>query len=53
MWASDYVQDVKNASAYAQEVIAAVKREGIEPSQMAAEHVPATEWKQVLSVNKQ
>jgi len=44
LWASDYIQTVKEPSLYAAEVIRAAARAGIEPERVAAEHLPLTTW---------
>ncbi len=49
LWASDFIQTVDEPSQYAQEVIAATKRAGIEPEKVAAEHLPITVWSKVLA----
>jgi hypothetical protein len=49
LWASDYIQTVKEPSLYAAEVIRAASRAGIEPEQVAAEHLPLTNWTTVRS----
>lgn len=52
LWASDYIQSVTDPAAYSKEVISAVQREKLLPSQMAAEHVILTDWQQVLKANQ-
>ena len=52
LWASDYIQDVRNPNAYAKEVIAAVDREGFKPVKFIAEHVGLTDWQKILELNK-
>jgi hypothetical protein len=47
LWASDYIQSVTRPTAYAAEVAAAVRREGMEPEQVAAQHIGLTSWKKV------
>ena len=44
LWASDYIQDVRQPSFYANDVANAVHRAGIQPERFAAEHVPLTPW---------
>lgn len=51
LWASDYIQTVSSASAYAAEVIHAVNREKLKPLKMVAQHVGLTDWQQVLKAN--
>lgn len=48
LWASDFIQTLDSPSQYAREVIAAVRREGIEPERVAAEHLAVTPWDDVL-----
>jgi hypothetical protein len=47
LWASDYIQTVDEPTAYAAEVLAAVRREGLKPERTAAQHLPLTPWTQV------
>lgn len=51
LWAGDYVQTVDGPSLYAGEVIRAARREGIRPSRVAAQHVPLTDWREVVGAN--
>jgi hypothetical protein len=44
LWASDYVQTVAEPSRYGLEVYQAVKRAGVEPARLAAEHLHVTPW---------
>lgn len=44
LWASDYIQDVRNPTLYALEVWHAAHRAGFTPDRFAAEHVPVTAW---------
>jgi len=48
LWASDYIQTLEEPSLYAQEVIAAAKRAGLDPNLVAAEHLPVSSWDTVL-----
>jgi hypothetical protein len=47
LWASDFIQTLEEPSAYANEVLLAAKRNGIEPERVAAEHLPLSDWKSV------
>ncbi|HTS10708.1 MAG TPA: hypothetical protein VMH00_01195 [Candidatus Limnocylindrales bacterium] len=44
LWASDYIQTVKEPTEYANEVREAVRRNEISPENVAAEHLPITPW---------
>ncbi|HSB56163.1 MAG TPA: hypothetical protein VLD58_17500 [Gemmatimonadales bacterium] len=50
LWASDYVQTVKEPSRYGLEVYQAASRVGVEPSRLAAEHLPVTTWETLRKV---
>jgi hypothetical protein len=50
LWASDYVQTVRQPSTYATDVWRAVQRAGFHPSRVAAEHLPVTDWSTVDSL---
>ena len=50
LWASDFVQSLGAPTQYVDEVVAAVRRVGISPRKVAAEHMPLTEWERVTSV---
>jgi hypothetical protein len=50
LWASDYVQTLQEASRYGREVAAAVRRVGVAPRRLAAEHLPLSEWAALLRV---
>jgi hypothetical protein len=52
LWAGDYVQNVEEATLYATEVIRAIRREGVHPSSVAAQHVPLTDWRTVVEANR-
>lgn len=52
LWASDYVQTLREPSLYAREVIAAVERNGFAPEKAAAQHLPLTDWKAVVDAQK-
>jgi hypothetical protein len=47
LWASDYLQTVAEPTAYASEVVAAVRRDRLMPERVAAQHVPLTAWSRV------
>lgn len=49
LYAGDYVQTVREPSAYAEEVAAAVQRAGATPDRVAAMHLPLTPWATVLA----
>lgn len=51
LWASDYLQDVSQPSQYAVEVLAAMRRDGIVPDRVAAQHLPMTPWTTVERAN--
>jgi hypothetical protein len=44
LWASDFIQDLNAPSQYLDEVFAAVLRNGIAPTNVAAEHALLTRW---------
>ena len=44
LWASDYIQTVRQPTEYAAEVRAAAQRAGLRPERVAAEHLPLTPW---------
>jgi hypothetical protein len=44
LWASDYIQNVRQASGYMREVFRATRRVGVAPEQFAAQHVGLTPW---------
>src|SRR5262249_25720178 len=52
LWASDFIQTLDEPTLYASAVIAAVQRAGIQPERIAAEHVPLSEWKDVVAAQK-
>lgn len=47
LWASDFIQTVATPSLYADDVLAAVRRDGLHPERTAAEHLPLTPWSRV------
>ena len=44
LWASDYVQTLRAPSHYVDEVVAAVRRHGYQPTKLGAEHIRLSEW---------
>jgi hypothetical protein len=50
LWASDYVQNLREPTQYVDEVVAAVARMGISPAMVAAEHTPLTPWDRVAKL---
>ena len=48
LWGSDFIQDLVEPTQYVEEVVAAVRREGVEPEKVAAEHVPLSNWSSVM-----
>jgi hypothetical protein len=44
LWASDYIQTTRTATPYTLEVFAAVRRVGIAPETVVAQHIPLTPW---------
>lgn len=44
VWASDFVQTLRQPTQYLDEVTAAVRRMGYAPARLAAEHLPLTDW---------
>jgi hypothetical protein len=50
LWASDYVQDLDAPTQYVDEVVAAVRRTGLSPSKVAAEHTPLADWARVAAL---
>ena len=52
LWASDYIQTLDTPTLYANEVMRATERAGIEPERVAAQHMPLSEWKDVVAAQK-
>lgn len=52
LWASDYIQTLDAPSQYAQEVMNAAGRSGIQPDRVAAEHLPLTAWSDVVKAQR-
>jgi hypothetical protein len=50
LWASDYIQDLSAPTQYVDEVAAAVRRVGISPVRVAAEHTPLGPWAAVAKL---
>lgn len=50
LWASDYIQTVRQPTTYLSEVWGAVRRTGITPRRVAAEHLPVTPWSTIDSL---
>jgi len=50
LWSSDYIQNITEPTQYAKEVLTAVRREGWQPQQAAAEHVPLFAWEKILQL---
>jgi len=50
LWASDYIQDLRAPTQYVDEVVAAVRRNGLSPSVVAAEHAPLGPWTRVAAL---
>lgn len=51
LWAGDFIQTLAEPSAYADEVIAAVRRVKIQPERVAAQHLALTPWSKVEAVS--
>jgi len=52
LWASDYIQTLSEPSMYAGEVMAAARRENIQPERVAAEHLDLTDWSKVQAAQE-
>jgi hypothetical protein len=52
LWASDYVQTLREPALYTAEVARAVARVGIAPRVVAAQHLPPTAWERVVPMAK-
>ena len=50
LWASDYIQSVTRPTEYTAEVFQAVRRAGFAPEQVAAMHIPLTEWSKIAAM---
>ena len=53
LWASDYIQTLAEPTLYAREVIQSVHRVGFRPQHVAAQHLPLTDWHDVLAAQGQ
>lgn len=51
LWASDYIQNLRQPTEYAREVLRATRRVGIDPERFAAEHVRLSPWKLIDSLH--
>jgi hypothetical protein len=51
LWASDYIQTVKEPALYTTEVARAAARVGIEPLKVAAEHLGPTDWPTIIRLS--
>jgi hypothetical protein len=52
LWASDYIQDLENPTLYARDVCNAVLRANLRPKQVAAEHIPLTDWEKIARLER-
>jgi hypothetical protein len=52
LWASDFIQTLDEPSLYANEVLLAAKRAGIDPERVAAEHLQLSDWRAVQAAQK-
>jgi hypothetical protein len=50
LWASDFVQNLRSPTQYVDEVVAAVRRAGVSPLTVAAQHTPLGSWERVVSL---
>jgi hypothetical protein len=50
LWASDYIQNLRESTSYLDEVYTAVHRLGLSPTMVAAEHIPLTKWESLLGL---
>jgi len=50
LWASDFVQNLSAPTQYVDDVVAAVRRAGISPVKVAAEHSPLSDWSHLASL---
>jgi hypothetical protein len=50
LWASDYIQTAQQPTPYTTEVWRAVRRSGLAPERVAAEHLPITPWATIDSL---
>jgi hypothetical protein len=50
LWASDFVQSLRSPTQYVDDVVAAARRAGVSPVNVAAEHAPLVSWERILSL---
>jgi hypothetical protein len=50
LWASDYIQNLREPTSYLDEVYTTVHRLGLSPKLVAAEHIPLTKWESLLGL---
>lgn len=50
LWASDYIQNIRQPTQYAREVIQAAQHYGFAPTHTAAQHLPLTPWATVTAL---
>jgi hypothetical protein len=48
LWASDFIQNLTAPTQYVDDVVAAVRRVGVSPVKVAAEHAPLSDWSRVV-----
>lgn len=48
LWASDFIQNLTAPTQYVDEVVAAVRRVGVSPVKVAAEHAPLSDWSRIV-----
>jgi len=47
LWGSDFIQNLSAPTQYVDDVVAAVRRVGVSPIKVAAEHAPLSDWDRV------
>jgi hypothetical protein len=47
LWGSDFIQNLSAPTQYVDDVVAAVRRVGVSPVKVAAEHAPLSDWDRV------
>ena len=52
LWGSDFIQDLSQPTLYVEEVVAAARREGIEPLRVASEHAQLSDWSRVVPLGE-
>jgi len=50
LWASDYIQNLREPTSYLDEVYTTVHRLGLTPTLVAAQHIPLTKWEALLGL---